>query len=615
MHLSDDSGAPAQEGGGAALSPRALAPPAPAGLEADALASQRARDEALSKAKLEREERDERDEEDHQEVKSEPADEPDDRPHQELQVTADYTLISRGLVNMSHVQLEASRAPEELPAPEVGDWVESKAAHQDAQIFRAKVVERRRCPHNIWIFRLRSPDMASTYVEPLKHVRKDSVWSLAREMDLARGRKTRRVSQQPRRTSSTPTAAGCSQGRHASARTSCSPSRVSTTDEAPSAVAAETHSVSAEASVSAQASTARDPSLAPAGNGKDADASTSAWTQPQVRRLSEPGIAEEARLAPALLGASLFAAEADAEFASRAEDRRRKTTGADGVERGGTHTPLASVCAGPSFLLPAAAAAANEADGAAARRSEGSPSSRLALPRRSLPAYYHLEKILKRTNLALPPPQLSSAALGTTCVRSPTARKSDYGGAVSSSASPTDASKKSLERRADATQGDAAGSHQPRKLSLDACRAPLRAGAGVKADGAEAEAADIRDASPVSSSSKKCRVMSAQAPAERLAPPSAPRGGHTPDDGETASESHKKSPLHATTKEAEASLAPSLLEQKARDEKTGKSAFGGANGAPLGLACAPVSPFKRGKAPLPISGMLASFYAADAEGR
>ncbi|PHJ25228.1 hypothetical protein CSUI_000912 [Cystoisospora suis] len=127
------------------------------------------------------------------EEESEEEDEEEERERtSKLPVTADYTLISRGLVDLSHVQLEASRDPEEIPPPNVGDWVESKAAHQDAQIFRAKVVERRRCPVNLWIFRLRSPDMTSTYIEPLKHVRKDNVWSLAREMDLAGGRKARR---------------------------------------------------------------------------------------------------------------------------------------------------------------------------------------------------------------------------------------------------------------------------------------------------------------------------------------------------------------------------------------------------------------------------------------
>lgn len=120
---------------------------------------------------------------------------------------------------MAYVALEASRPIEELPPPAVGEWVESKAAHQDAQIFkcvlllllllhlgctdtsqnrrnaallllllllsrllapahcscccfccccRARVIERYRHPVHGWVFRLRSPDMASCYVEPLK---------------------------------------------------------------------------------------------------------------------------------------------------------------------------------------------------------------------------------------------------------------------------------------------------------------------------------------------------------------------------------------------------------------------------------------------------------------
>lgn len=40
------------------------------------------------------------------------------------------------VVDMAYVALEAARPIEELPPPAVGEWVESKAAHQDAQIFR-----------------------------------------------------------------------------------------------------------------------------------------------------------------------------------------------------------------------------------------------------------------------------------------------------------------------------------------------------------------------------------------------------------------------------------------------------------------------------------------------
>lgn len=125
-------------------------------------------------------------------------------PEEDLRPSADYSLVANGLVDMAYVALEAARPVEELPPPAVGEWVESKAAHQDAQIFRAKVVERYRHPEHRWVFRLRSPDMASCYVEPLKHVRKGSVWSLARELDLAGGRKARRQSQNRRSTDRSP---------------------------------------------------------------------------------------------------------------------------------------------------------------------------------------------------------------------------------------------------------------------------------------------------------------------------------------------------------------------------------------------------------------------------
>ncbi|OEH80483.1 hypothetical protein cyc_05880 [Cyclospora cayetanensis] len=115
--------------------------------------------------------------------------------NEELRPSADYSLVANGLVDMAYEAFEAARPVEELPPPAVGEWVESKAAHQDAQIFRAKVVERFRHPEHRWVFRLRSPEMASCYVEPLKHVRKGSVWSIARELDLAGGRKARRLSQ------------------------------------------------------------------------------------------------------------------------------------------------------------------------------------------------------------------------------------------------------------------------------------------------------------------------------------------------------------------------------------------------------------------------------------
>ncbi|XP_026190022.1 uncharacterized protein LOC34622166 [Cyclospora cayetanensis] len=88
--------------------------------------------------------------------------------NEELRPSADYSLVANGLVDMAYEAFEAARPVEELPPPAVGEWVESKAAHQDAQIFRAKVVERFRHPEHRWVFRLRSPEMASCYVEPLK---------------------------------------------------------------------------------------------------------------------------------------------------------------------------------------------------------------------------------------------------------------------------------------------------------------------------------------------------------------------------------------------------------------------------------------------------------------
>ncbi|CBZ55616.1 conserved hypothetical protein [Neospora caninum Liverpool] len=280
-----------------------------------------------------------------------------------LQVTADYTLISRGLVQMSHVQLEASRAPEELPAPDVGDWVESKAAHQDAQIFRAKVVERRRCPENIWVFRLRSPDMASTYIEPLKHVRKDSVWSLAREMDLAGGRKARRVSQQPRRPSTVP-----SSGRSQS-----------------------TGSASPRASSGTPLQQSSAPSLAPSPEGS---LHSSGGPSDSLSVSVLPGSSTEEKLLssslPSPSTSSVSAPSAASVSAFEGEERRRKTTG-DGADR---RTPMSQ--SGEVFILP------GEKKVASLRQLETNVSPSLSFPRRSLPAYHHLEKILMRTKLSFP---------------------------------------------------------------------------------------------------------------------------------------------------------------------------------------------------------------------
>ena len=51
------------------------------------------------------------------------------------------------VVNMAYVALEAARPIEELPPPAVGEWVESKAAHLDAQIFRSGCRCYLRCGH------------------------------------------------------------------------------------------------------------------------------------------------------------------------------------------------------------------------------------------------------------------------------------------------------------------------------------------------------------------------------------------------------------------------------------------------------------------------------------
>ncbi|KFH04318.1 hypothetical protein TGMAS_300270 [Toxoplasma gondii MAS] len=287
-----------------------------------------------------------------------------------LQVTADYTLISRGLVNMNHVELEASRAPEELPAPAVGDWVESKAAHQDAQIFRAKVVERRRCPENIWVFRLRSPDMASTYIEPLKHVRKDSVWSLAREMDLAGGRKTRRFSQQPRRPKSTPS------GNSRSQVTGSASPRASS--EVSNRQRSEQSSLPAEESPS-------DPPACPAFVSSPLPSLSSPLPSLPSPLPSLPSPSSLPSCTSAVSPAPSF--ETSSESGALEGQRRRKTTGDEGEAR------VRDSPGGGLFVLPGKQAGCARL---------GVSPSRASFPRRSLPAYHYLEKMLKRTKLALP---------------------------------------------------------------------------------------------------------------------------------------------------------------------------------------------------------------------
>lgn len=39
-------------------------------------------------------------------------------------------------IDSAYVALEAARPLSDLPPPKVGEWVESKAAHEDAHIFR-----------------------------------------------------------------------------------------------------------------------------------------------------------------------------------------------------------------------------------------------------------------------------------------------------------------------------------------------------------------------------------------------------------------------------------------------------------------------------------------------
>eukprot|EP00921_Rhytidocystis_pertsovi_P016750 GHVQ01026396.1.p1 GENE.GHVQ01026396.1~~GHVQ01026396.1.p1 ORF type:complete len:849 (-),score=137.50 GHVQ01026396.1:128-2674(-) len=88
----------------------------------------------------------------------------------------------------TQIERERKRPANEIAVPNIGDTVQTKAAHRDAQIFVGEVKERWETDHG-WLFRIKSKELSTPYTEPLKNVRLGTAWTDAEALDLAKGRR------------------------------------------------------------------------------------------------------------------------------------------------------------------------------------------------------------------------------------------------------------------------------------------------------------------------------------------------------------------------------------------------------------------------------------------